>query len=190
MSKKKDKNRKKGSKTKTKAKTIRIEKVLVPPSEVVKLAVKKFRKDLDTDDPEEAKRLYGRRWRSMRKADKRDKLRRKRDSKIEVKSYEGIMKEVLKISLLAKGSVNIRYVTCGKKNCPCMENRSKRHGPYYYLSLPMPKEMWGHVPRVKHFYITHMEAMEFDRKINNYRKMQEHLLIDLLDEFEGSGLDM
>jgi hypothetical protein len=174
-----------------KAKAIRIEKILVPPSEIVKHAVKKAREEHDTDDPKEAKRLYGRRWKAMRKADQRYRLRRKRNSKIEIHSYEGVMKEVLKLTLLAKGSVNTRYVTCGKKDCPCMEDKSKRHGPYYYLSLPVPKDMWGHnYPKVKHFYITEMEAMEFDKKIENYKRIQQQIWLDILDEFEGSGLDI
>ncbi len=36
---------------------------------------------------------------------------------------------------LMRASCVEQFLTCGKPACPCHQNRDRRHGPYYYLTL-------------------------------------------------------
>jgi hypothetical protein len=38
---------------------------------------------------------------------------------------------------MRRGSVSERTMKCGKAGCPCQQNPTARHGPYYSLTRPM-----------------------------------------------------
>ena len=144
------------------------------------------------DNINEAKRTYGRKWLSATKADLRFKYRKYKKATIDLK-MTGMSPEdrpIIMASILARGSVQMRFNTCGKPDCPCSKG-GKKHGPYWYLSLPMPAD---HVrkgsPRMRHFYITQEEAKNLKERIDNFRKLQDQVWFELFDDFEnGDSID-
>jgi hypothetical protein len=46
-----------------------------------------------------------------------------------------IKSELDRLGDLRPGSLSEQYNVCGNPNCRCKEDPSKRHGPYYQLSL-------------------------------------------------------
>jgi hypothetical protein len=46
-----------------------------------------------------------------------------------------IKSELDRLGDLRPGSLSKQYNVCGNPNCRCKEDPSKRHGPYYQLSL-------------------------------------------------------
>jgi hypothetical protein len=144
------------------------------------------------DTIKDAKTTYGRKWLSAAKADLRFKYRKFKKATIEL-DMPGMSpkdKPVIMASILARGSIQTRFNTCGKPKCHCTKG-GKKHGPYYYLSLPMPAD---HVrkgtPRMKHFYITEQEANNLRMRISNFRRLEDQVWLELLDDFEnGERID-
>lgn len=40
---------------------------------------------------------------------------------------------------IIRGSLTRYYLACGKASCRCHRSKSDRHGPYWYVSVPMGK---------------------------------------------------
>lgn len=124
-----------------------------------------------TGDIVEAKRRHGRKWRSHIRAAHRAEAREK---------HKG--RDVLRTSVLATGSVQQRYVTCGRPKCQCMTH-GKKHGPYWYLSLPVPaRRSRGGGPTMVHFYLTQEEAALYGERIRRFRELQDQVWDDLWSE--------
>ena len=137
----------------------------------------------------EAQDEFGRKWRAGLKSKRRERYTEVKDSHIEITDFTERDKELIKACFLAMGSVQKRYNTCGKDDCPCRKDRSKRHGPYYYLSMPLPKEMVdAGLPRMRHFYITAQEAAKYGKRIEMFNRLQDEIWDELWDEFVGSEL--
>ncbi len=47
------------------------------------------------------------------------------------REYDSLKKSILEIGLPIPGTVHKLYARCGAKTCPCANDDSKRHGPYY-----------------------------------------------------------
>lgn len=47
------------------------------------------------------------------------------------KRFQQLKTELAQIGYFAKGTVLTRRMKCGKLQCACQSNPSKRHGPYY-----------------------------------------------------------
>lgn len=143
----------------------------------------------DTEKVKKAKEKYRRKWKAGLKAEQRERYRQKRKSTTVLENFPGEKNELVKTSILALGSIQKRYNTCGKKDCPCMLE-GKKHGPYYYLALPLPKEMVaaGH-PRIKYFYVTADEAWLLGERIKNFKRLQDEAWDELWNEFTRSGMD-
>ena len=140
----------------------------------------------DTKMVAEAQEQYGRKWRAGFKSKKRKAYREKKDPRFEIEDLSTREKELIKMSLLAMGSVQKRYNTCGKKNCACMRYGEK-HGPYYYLSLPLPAEMVkAGLPRMKHLYITYDEAVEYNKRIRDFKALQDQIWDEIWEEYMES----
>lgn len=137
----------------------------------------------EVEEIDKAKSMYRRKWRSGLNAMRREKYRERNRSMTVLENFKGEKNELIRTSILAMGSIQERFNTCGKKDCPCLME-GKRHGPYYYLSLPLPKEMVrsGH-PRVKHFYITKDEAWMLEERIKNFKRLQNEAWDELWNEF-------
>ena len=45
--------------------------------------------------------------------------------------YEALKKRLLSIGIVIPGTIHALYALCGSKNCECIKDKSKRHGPYY-----------------------------------------------------------
>jgi len=141
----------------------------------------------------ETQKKCGLRWRSAVKAKLRKRYRTRENAVIRLSALGLSDRDlpVIKASVLAQGSIQKRYNTCGKKDCPCSRDPRKRHGPYYYLSLPMPMYMVNEgSPRMKHFYLSESEVEELRSRISTYRMLVEKAWLDIYDEFEkGTDID-
>ena len=42
-----------------------------------------------------------------------------------------LRQQITRMDFVASGTLHVRTKTCGKKNCQCATDPSKRHGPYY-----------------------------------------------------------
>jgi hypothetical protein len=141
----------------------------------------------DEDTSKSAKERYGRRWRSRVKAQQRERYIQRSKKHIEITDFTDKEKDLVKASLLAMGSVQVRYNTCGKRDCPCM-TEGRKHGPYYYLSLPLPMKMVkAGYPRMKHFYVTKDEALVLEKRIKMFKKLQDAVWDEIWDEFNHSS---
>ena len=45
--------------------------------------------------------------------------------------FRELKQQLAQVEFFAKGTVLARMVKCGKRQCACNAERSKRHGPYY-----------------------------------------------------------
>ncbi|MHB2029383.1 MAG: DUF6788 family protein [Acidimicrobiales bacterium] len=45
--------------------------------------------------------------------------------------YRALATQVADVGYIASGSVALRYNQCGKSNCACRVDPTKRHGPYW-----------------------------------------------------------
>ncbi len=154
--------------------------------DVRKRGVRVPKKEL-ADDIKEAKKTYGLKWRSATKAELRTKYRKSKKATIELSMSDKSAKDrpIIMASILARGSVQRRFNSCGKPDCPCTKG-GKKHGPYWYLSLPMPAHMVRKgTSRMKHFYITQEEALNLMARINNFRALQDQVWLELFDDFEN-----
>lgn len=48
--------------------------------------------------------------------------------------YEQLKRRLLQIGFICRGSLGEQWITCGKSNCRCHDDPSKRHGPYFHLT--------------------------------------------------------
>jgi len=46
--------------------------------------------------------------------------------------YEGLKARLARLGYVCQGTLSERYLPCGKPNCVCHQDPSKRHGPYTY----------------------------------------------------------
>jgi hypothetical protein len=50
-----------------------------------------------------------------------------------VRAYRQLCRQLLDTGFLLKGSVQLRWLTCGQPSCACGKgSKADRHGPYYY----------------------------------------------------------
>jgi len=128
------------------------------------------------EDISAAKRDHGRKWRSHLRADRRKEFRAKNEG------GRRQDRDIVKASVLATGSVQQRYVTCGRAKCPCMTH-GKKHGPYWYLSMPVPgRRSPDGNPTMVHFYLTQSEAAFYGERIRRFRELQDQVWEDLWSE--------
>lgn len=70
---------------------------------------------------------------------------------------------------MRKGSVAVRFMKCGKKDCACTENPDARHGPYFTLTRSVKGKTQSR-------YLTSQQAETAKRQIEdgqNFRKIVE-----------------
>jgi len=129
-----------------------------------------------SDDIAVAKRDHGRKWRSHLRAARRKDFRAKHE---DGKHHD---RDTLKASVLATGSVQQRYVTCGRARCQCMTG-GRKHGPYWYLSMPVPaRRSRDGNPTMVHFYLTQAEAAFYGERIRRFRELQDQVWDDVWAE--------
>lgn len=157
-----------------------------PDSRAPGRPISKGRLQEENEEIREAKKKYRRKWKAGLKAEARERYRQQRKAMTVLEGLPGDRNELIRTSVLAMGSVQKRYNTCGKEDCPCL-TQGRKHGPYYYLALPLPKDMVdaGH-PRVKYFYITADEAWLLEERIKNYKRLQDEAWDELWNEFTRS----
>lgn len=66
-----------------------------------------------------------------------------------------------------RGTLLLRYMTCGNKNCKC--HKGEKHGPYYYLTVNYPKG------KTKCIKIDDKDVKKVKRWLKNYKKIKNIL---------------
>ena len=74
------------------------------------------------------------------------------------------------LDFVASGTLLKRTKVCGRKNCRCAVDPAARHGPYYEWS----RRQDG---RLLHSVVSPEQAELFTRAIQNYRKIQQLLVL-------------
>lgn len=75
---------------------------------------------------------------------------------------------------LRRGSITLRYVKCGKKGCPCAEDKDARHGPYPSLAVVVDG-------RQKTVHLSEEEAKVIKRQIEEWRRVRDTFDAWILD---------
>jgi hypothetical protein len=68
------------------------------------------------------------------------------------------------MDFVASGTLHVRTKTCGKKNCQCATDPSKRHGPYHEWS-------WRKNGKLHHKTVTPEQARLLKLAISNHREI-------------------
>lgn len=66
-----------------------------------------------------------------------------------------------------RGTLLLRYMTCGNKNCKC--HKGEKHGPYHYLTVNYPK---GKTKCVK---IADQDVKKVKKWLKNHKKIKSIL---------------
>lgn len=70
-----------------------------------------------------------------------------------------LQKELTAFEYILQGTINVKYLKCGKKQCICHKEPEKKHGPYYILTK-----------KVKGKTVTKMFSKEKANFLNVYLK--------------------
>lgn len=65
---------------------------------------------------------------------KKTGTRGRRDLKRYEQQYSLLKKRIESLGYVLQGSINERWMLCGKPGCGCRTDPDRRHGPYYQLS--------------------------------------------------------
>ncbi len=74
-----------------------------------------------------------------------------------------------------RGTLLLRHMTCGNKNCKC--HKGEKHGPYHYLTVNYPK---GKTKCVK---IADQDVKKVKRWLRNHKKIK-----DILERISNNNL--
>ena len=81
----------------------------------------------------------------------------------------GLLRQFPPLAETLRGTVLERYLTCGKPNCQCSREKSKRHGPVWYLTVTLgPGRTTGRT-------LSAEQAPRVRRWVRNYQQTKEHL---------------
>lgn len=75
-----------------------------------------------------------------------------------------------------RGTLLLRYMTCGNKNCKC--HKGEKHGPYYYLTVNYPKGM------TKCVKIADEDVKKVKKWLKNHKKIK-----DILERISNNNLE-
>ncbi|NOZ78701.1 MAG: hypothetical protein GXP48_05885 [Acidobacteria bacterium] len=79
-----------------------------------------------------------------------------------------LRQKIAAMDFVASGTLHVRTKVCGKKNCKCATDPTKRHGPYHEWS----RRKNG---KLLHKILTPEQAQLVERAISNYRQIQKLL---------------
>jgi len=139
--------------------------------------------------PSDLNRPPTRRWKAAVRTALRENYRKEKNACIELVNVDGSKNDrtIIMVSILAQGSIQKRYNTCGKPKCRCNRD-GKRHGPYWYLLLPLPMELVRKgMPKAKQFYLDEEEALSLKARITNYKALQSKVWNELYEELTKGG---
>lgn len=92
-----------------------------------------------------------------------------------------IYSEIAQLTPVIAGTIREVRLKCGKKNCPCVSDLQKRHGPYLFWDRRF-------AAKISSKSITPYQAQQIQKGINNRRKLElliQQLLV-LGEEFAAS----
>lgn len=72
---------------------------------------------------------------------------------------------------IIRGSIRRSHLTCGKPLCRCHQSPQKRHGPYWYVSVPVGKG------RNKSYLLTAAQVPAFKKARAAYQKLWKELCV-------------
>jgi len=82
--------------------------------------------------------------------------------------HEELKQKSYKLGELSPGSIQTRWLTCGKPDCKC--TRGKKHGPYYYFAYR--DRQTGKTAQIS---IPRDVVTELKNRIGNYEKFKDEL---------------
>lgn len=94
--------------------------------------------------------------------------------------YEVLKREVAEIGFVRRGSVQQRWMKCGKPNCACMADPPRLHGPYYQWT----RKVSGKTITVR---LSQHKAKHFERWIANARQLDE--IVTQMEEVSARATD-
>ena len=84
-----------------------------------------------------------------------------------IKQNSLLTKSLPPLHEIIRGTLLLRYMTCGNKNCKC--HRGEKHGPYYYLTINYPKG------KTKCIKIGDQDVSRVKKWLRNYKKIKNIL---------------
>ncbi len=79
-----------------------------------------------------------------------------------------LRQQLTRLDFVLTGTLHHRTKACGKPNCACATDPSKRHGPYYEWGRKRNGKLVQHT-------VTPTQAKLIERGIANYQRLKEHL---------------
>ena len=84
--------------------------------------------------------------------------------------YSELKASKVKLGDMTVGSIQKKYLPCGKPNCICHKDKRKLHGPYYFLAL---QDKYS--KKMKFFYISQKKVQKLQQRIKNYKKFKKNI---------------
>jgi hypothetical protein len=81
------------------------------------------------------------------------------------RKYKRLSAELAKTGFIWPGSIQWRWIKCGKPNCACNHDPKMRHGPYIYWTSKKGQKTISKL-------LSSKEAELFEEWINNRREME------------------
>jgi hypothetical protein len=96
----------------------------------------------------------------------------KRQIELKEKSY--------RLGNLCVGTIQERFLPCGKPNCQCKKKNGKKHGPYYYLSFTGREND----KRMVAITLSKEDVSGIKERIENFKKLEDEIRELLKIEFK------
>lgn len=79
------------------------------------------------------------------------------------KQRDALLKEMVNLGDMRRGTLQVRYLPCGKKGCHCTRSGSKGHGPKYSLTYKVEG-------KTKTEYIPASQVEMVEKQIANHQR--------------------
>jgi hypothetical protein len=93
--------------------------------------------------------------------------------------FHELMRQLTQLEYLAKGTVLVRMMKCGKPQCACHSEPSKRHGPYYEWT-------YKSAGRTVNVRLTSASAPIYQHAVAQYKKLK--VILDRLEKLSRQAL--
>jgi len=95
------------------------------------------------------------------------------------KAINSLVKSLPSVLECIRGTLLLRYMTCGNKNCKC--HKGEKHGPYYYLTVNYPKG------KTKCIKIAEKDVARVKKWQKNYKKIKT--ILEKISDYNLSTLE-
>ncbi len=80
---------------------------------------------------------------------------------------------------IIRGTLLLRYMTCGNKNCKC--HKGEKHGPYHYLTVNYPQG------KIKCIKIADQDVKRVKKWQKNYKRIKN--ILEKISNFNLASLE-